>query len=158
MAVSQPAAQRLLSPPPPGDAELLVPTAGEFRTVIDIRPAVADLTRGLELEDAGSADCVDAYYRAASAAWRYLAHAEVGFDADPHQPVALQVYQQSLSRLLIAAPCHGRFNPVVGLTVQSPAGLSQVPVLYRGFAWRPGDFMSCVWQATFPIKTFAAAS
>jgi pimeloyl-ACP methyl ester carboxylesterase len=150
MAVSQPAAQRLLSPPPPGDAELLVPTAGEFRTVIDIRPAVADLTRGLELEDAGSADCVDAYYRAASAAWRYLAHAEVGFDADPHQPVALQVYQQSLSRLLIAAPCHGRFNPVVGLTVQSPAGLSQVPVLYRGFAWRPGDFNELRLASDFP--------
>lgn len=87
---------------------------------------------GRRAERAGSDACVDAYYRAAVLATRELS----GPDAD----LALPLANDALARCLLLGQAHGRLDPRSRLLLRDGGGLRAVPVVHRGFAWRPEDF------------------
>lgn len=135
---------------PPNQTLLVRPQQVAYRAGDEVNEAGAQYLRGADLEKAGWAGSVDAYYDAARGAWRYLASSPLAFERDPQQPAALAIYQRSVERLIFAGQRFGRLNPSTGLTVQTPAGARTVPISYRGFAWRPGDFSQLLPAQEFP--------
>lgn len=106
----------------------------------NLAQAVADLSAGREGERAGQNACVDLYYRAAIGAWSCI-ECEVGAAVvTPMGQSAWEIYQQSLSQLIVAAIRFRRLDPRTHLIVQDARGPRTVPIRYYGFAWQPHDF------------------
>ena len=84
----------------------------------NLAQAAADLTAGQEWERKRQDACVDLYYRATTQAWRCI-ECEVGTAvvASSGQS-AWEIYQRSLSHLIVAAGRFGRLDPRTHLIVQ----------------------------------------
>lgn len=142
--------------------EIAVPSVGSGPVVVgrpsvlpvvdEVGLAATELNRANELRENGSPACVDAYFSAAAGACRYLSSTDVDFELDPRQPIALGVYQESLTGLIAVGQRAGRFNPATGFAARTTAGVFTVPIVYRGFAWQPGDFSELYLAADFSSK------
>ena len=91
-----------------------------------------------ELEGDDDPACVDYYFQAAATIWPEIA------DQLQSEPVptgrAYDVYHSSLTKLISAGWNFGRFDPHVGLMVQTVGGWLTIPTNYQGFPWRSEDF------------------
>lgn len=104
--------------------------------------------RGDKLALLDAPSCVDEYYDAARLAW--LAAGEAGelvsvgcVDAPPGR--ALQLYADSLRRLICEGHRLGRFDALGGLRLKREGAEWTLPVELEGFAWQPEDFQD--WHA-----------
>ena len=86
-------------------------------------------------DKADQSSCVDYYYRAAVLAWPCV-------DYDLRNKTQLnvrarEVYHSSLIKMVERGQCFDRFDPQKGLVIQMQDGPHTVPVLVKGFPWRP---------------------
>ncbi|MFN0053199.1 MAG: esterase/lipase family protein [Planctomycetales bacterium] len=95
------------------------------------------IAQALILEAEGDAGCVDAYYLAAQATWR---EARLDQPTPACEAEAALLYHACLSKLLVQAQRHQRFDPCRGLLICSGGESQWIPIEYVGFTWEPGDF------------------
>jgi len=105
---------------------------------------------------AGSACCVDSYFEAATAAWRYLQCSAEPNTCDGNLVRAWQLYHSSLARLIETGQRFGRLCPSSGLSLAKAEGTAVVPMgvpmAYHGFAWKPRDFSQLVLVGDYRVK------
>ncbi len=99
------------------------------------------LGAGHRLEHQGSDASVDAYYRAAVDAYAAVTvtAAVVGTSHGDFR-AAQEIYNESLRDCLRAAQRFGRIDARSQLVINTPAGSHAVPIVHRGFVWKPEDF------------------
>jgi hypothetical protein len=109
---------------------------------------------GTQQEREGREGCVDLYYRAAIDSWRYLESSPAP-SADPKYQTALQIYQQSLARLITTGRRYGRLDPRGHLIVADASGRHVVPIAYYGFPWKPNEFCQVLNAEDFHSRDIA---
>jgi pimeloyl-ACP methyl ester carboxylesterase len=95
--------------------------------------AEAQFAAGQQTEAACSPVCIDHYFSAAAEAWPCYA-ANVASDDR-----AAELYRSAVRAFIESAVKFGRFDRARGVVLASG---QVVPVGYRGFVWRPDDFVS----------------
>ena len=134
-----------LTPPRAGLCAVL---ARDLSTLTTWQLATLKYDRGDKLALLDAPACVDEYYDAARLAW--LAAGENGElvsaacpDSRPGR--ALQLYADSLRRLVCEGHRLGRFDAARGLKLIRDGAEWTLPVCLDGFAWQPEDFQD--WHA-----------
>jgi pimeloyl-ACP methyl ester carboxylesterase len=134
-----------LTPPRAGLCTVL---ARDLSTLTTWQLATLKYDRGDKLALLDAPACVDEYYDAARLAW--LAAGENGElvsaacpDSRPGR--ALQLYADSLRRLVCEGHRLGRFDAARGLRLIRDGAEWTLPVCLDGFAWQPEDFQD--WHA-----------
>ena len=115
-----------------------IPTAGSQSL---LPRAGTALRTGHRLEHEGSDASVDQYYRAA--VYSYAAITVTAETVGTDHPDALEareIYNEGLRDCLRAAQQFGRVDARSHLIVNTPAGAYSVPIMHRGFVWKPEDF------------------
>ncbi len=112
---------------------------------------------GCARQEAGSADSVDFFYRAALHSWRYLqpSIAACSCYGDPCRARAWHVYHSSLARLIETGQRYGRLDPSGRLLVNTRSGLLAIPTAYRGFVWRPEDFSQLILVGDYDVAALS---
>lgn len=102
----------------------------------------------LHQEANGDCTCVDHYYQAAVLAW----DGAVGNDSTADSRRSRQIYHSALTRLIESGQVHQRLFPSTSLTIGSGPDQFQIPILQRGFPWRPAeiDRLDFVGEYTSP--------
>jgi pimeloyl-ACP methyl ester carboxylesterase len=103
-----------------------------------IARAAAAEAEARRLERRDDPACVDQYYAAAALTALALEQSSctsLTCPMDARNPYFC--VNERLRLCLLAARRHGRFNLSQGLSVVTPAGLTQVPVVRSGFVWQP---------------------
>ena len=104
-------------------------------------PIEAVYASAVQLEQDGSGECVDEYFRCATMLWP-----EVVSRTAENNSRASQLYRSSVAKLIETGQEYGRFDPVQGIVRSSDdsengESLSRtLPVRYHGFAWHPENF------------------
>lgn len=102
--------------------------------------AAAELAQAKKLDRHHQDACVDHYYRAALAAWEYLAQAAAPDTADEVCESVLQLYGRSLAGLIDAGQRYHRFDPRSHLLVDGGAGPMEIPITSHGLVWQADDY------------------
>lgn len=132
----------------PPRAGLCTALTRDVSTLSTWQLATLKYDRGDKLALLDAPACVDEYYDAARLAW--LAAGEEGELVSIACPGsvpgrALQLYSDSLRRLVCEGHRLGRFDAARGLRLVREGAESILPVIFDGFAWQPEDFQN--WHA-----------
>jgi pimeloyl-ACP methyl ester carboxylesterase len=102
-----------------------------------LRDAIAASNQGERHERDNVSSCVDSFYESATRA--YAAIVAAGPDREGVNR-AIHVYNEALAACLRTAGPYGRLDPRSHLLIQGRSGWVTVPIVHRGFVWRPDDF------------------
>lgn len=53
---------------------------------------------------------------------------------------SMSVRQSAIVRILSEGQCYGRLDPASHLLINGPVRTYRIPIIHRGFAWKPNDF------------------
>jgi len=107
-------------------------------------PCIADAREALlwaaQHEKAGSEECVDLYFLAAS-----LSHNDACLSSPHDAPLETKnLYHQSLAGFIRTSQQFCRYDPVQGIRVYANGRPVTVPICQQGFSWQPHDFSRMV--------------
>ena len=106
-----------------------------------------------ELEREDDPACVDYYFQAAATIWPEVAE-QLLYEPVP-EGRAYEIYHSSLTKLISAGLDFGRFDPRMGLMVQTDGGWLTIPTNYHGFPWRAEDFDFLTPVGTYKTKVIS---
>lgn len=93
--------------------------------------------RAVELEEQGSAACVDHYFQVAVATEK---HDHCGHD----DCRACELHKSALMKVVTTGQRFGRLDRNVGLTIKLDGICHVIPIDHRGFVWKPDDFRKLI--------------
>ncbi len=102
----------------------------------------------VSLESQGRPDCVEAYLKTAGSSWTSLEH-EFATNGQP-SPRTLDLYQSSVSKVIVTGQRFGRWQPEQGLVIATSSGTMVLPMAFHGFHWSPDQF-----QRLQPVGEYA---
>jgi triacylglycerol esterase/lipase EstA (alpha/beta hydrolase family) len=132
------------------------PSAHEFAPGLPSARKRFDLAEALAAEN--SARCVDEFYAAALLSWaEYRGAAPRADFSDNQRADALELYHESIGRLIREGQAHGRLDPRVGLVLEDARGRRVIPVEFHDFTWAGDDFQQWVVVGSYRHKAISQA-
>ncbi|MEY4566467.1 MAG: hypothetical protein RLY14_1437 [Planctomycetota bacterium] len=110
-----------------------------------LRSAIDHYRQAEQLAASKSACCVDEFYHSTVLAWKAHSSADYGVsDAMGVSVSALDLYHQSLRRLLHESEQFGRLDGGNGIVVEESGQQRLIPFCHKGFKWQPRDFQKII--------------
>jgi pimeloyl-ACP methyl ester carboxylesterase len=110
-----------------------------------LRSAIDHYRLAEQMAASKSACCVDEFYRSTVLAWKAHCSPDYGSsDAIGVSVAALDLYHQSLRRLLHESEQFGRLDGGNGIVVEESGQQRLIPFCHKGFKWQPRDFQKLV--------------
>jgi hypothetical protein len=114
----------------------------DLQSLISVAQESFATAKGLEARQ--DARCVDFYYRAALEAEQCMETAALRSAGNVAAEPAMQIYQQTVCRLIEVGQQYGRLDPRRHLLIAEGNRWRVVPISYHGFAWKPTDFCQLI--------------
>ena len=116
----------------------------------DLSFAESTYSQAMQLEKMGSAECVDFYFFTLQNVWPVIQQQLL--ETDYPQGRAGDLYRSASNKLITAGQKMGRFDPRVGLQIQTVDGWQTIPTTYFGFPWEPYQFNHVVPVGDYSTK------
>ncbi|MCY2986016.1 MAG: hypothetical protein NTY15_20495 [Planctomycetota bacterium] len=126
------------------DYTILSETCSERPGSLELAQANIAYAKAMKAMERGEVGCVDLFFQAAQFSWYDIQSNAHDHGNCLHELPSSQIYHSALQALIVQGQHHNRFDPRVGLKVQTSDGWINIPCHFDGFSREPEDICSIV--------------